>query len=83
MFIKPRPMNGKHPFKAQSTLEFTVALVAAFILLLGSVKLFVWLNERMVLRQEAYESTRVRAGQSFSTFLVQETDLPPLDFFGK
>jgi len=59
-----------------------VALIAAFILLLGTVKLFVWLNERMVLRQEAYESTRVKAGSSSSTILVKEADLPELSIFG-
>lgn len=45
--------------KSQSTLELTVALIAVFILLLGAIRLFIWLNERMVLRQEAFEATRV------------------------
>ena len=70
--------------KAQSTLEITVALVAVFILLLGSTKILVWLNERMVLRQEAYESSRVAAGKAAPGVEVQvnESAFPELDIFG-
>ena len=45
--------------KSQSILELTLALVAVFILILGTVKIFVWLNRRMALRQQAYERTRL------------------------
>ncbi|MBU3934116.1 hypothetical protein KKD20_06880 [Patescibacteria group bacterium] len=69
--------------KAQSTLEITVALIAVFILFLGSVKIFVWVNERMVLRQEAYEKTRVSAGSSNFEVQVDESDFPKLDIFGE
>ena len=69
--------------KAQSTLEFTVALIAVVILLLGSVKIFVWMNERMVLRQEAYEDSRVPAGSDEPGVQVDETDFPALDIFGE
>ena len=69
--------------KGQATLEITVALVAVFTLLLGSTKILVWLNERMVLRQEAYESSRVAAGRTGSGVVeVDESGFPELDIFG-
>ena len=39
-----------------------VALVGAFILLFGSLKVFLWVNERIVRRQQSYEATRVGGG---------------------
>ncbi len=43
-----------------------VALVGAFILLFGSLKVFLWVNERIIRRQVdpgGYEDTRVSGGQ--------------------
>ncbi|MDP3723315.1 MAG: hypothetical protein Q8R91_07455 [Candidatus Omnitrophota bacterium] len=40
----------------------TVALTGALLLLFGSLKVFLWINERLVTRQLYYESTRVAAG---------------------
>lgn len=67
--------------RGQVSLEITIAFIALFILLLGSVKIFVWLNEQMVLRQEDYESTRVAGGSSNSEVQVDESDYPKLDIF--
>ena len=39
-----------------------VALLGMLLLLFASVKVFVWMNERVVRRQMAYEATRVNAG---------------------
>lgn len=75
--------NGKQTGKGQSSLELTVALIAAFILLLGTVKLFVWVNERMVLRQEDYEATRVAAASDNPGVEVDESAYPLLDIFGE
>ena len=66
----------------QATLEVTVALIAVFILLLGTTQIFFWLNERMVLRQKAYESSRVAAGSSSSEIQVDESAFSLLDIFG-
>jgi len=74
--IKQDKRNG------QSTLEVTVALVAAFILLFGAVKVFVWVNERMVLRQEQYEATRVEAASDSPGLELDESNFPRLDIFG-
>ncbi len=40
----------------------TVALMGALLLLLGSLKVFLWVNERLVQRQRSYEATRVSGG---------------------
>jgi hypothetical protein len=48
----------------QATLELTVALILVMLLLVASVRIFVWLNEGMVARQASYEDTRVKAGST-------------------
>lgn len=48
--------------RAQASLEMTVALIGMILLLFGSLKLFLWLNERLVTRHQNYEATRVSGG---------------------
>ncbi len=48
--------------RGQSSLEMTVAIAGLVLLLLGSVKIFAWLAERIVSRQQSYEATRQAAG---------------------
>lgn len=50
--------------RGQASLEMTLALIGALLLLFGSVKVFVWLNSRFVERQQAYEASRVAAGST-------------------
>ena len=50
--------------KGQASLEMTLALVGALLLLFGSLKVFLWLNSRFVARQQAYEASRVAAGST-------------------
>ena len=69
--------------KGQSSLEMTVALIAVFVLCFGSVNMFIWLNERMVLRQEGYEATRVAAASDNPGIEVDESGYPQLDIFGE
>jgi hypothetical protein len=52
--------------KGQTTIEVGVGMVVVMLLLFGSLKIFLWLNERMVRRQVAYENTRVAAGASWT-----------------
>lgn len=54
----------------------TVALVGALLLLFGSLKVFLWINERLVERQVNYEKTRVSAGSQDSLKLWEEPDKP-------
>ncbi len=49
----------------QTSLEMTVALVMVMMLLLASVKIFLWLNQRIVIQQVDYENTRVQAGNGY------------------
>jgi len=73
----------------QATLELALAIVCIFILLLGSLKIFLWVNQRLVLRQEHYESSsdygRVKAGSSSEEVGLRESSspYPKLNIFGK
>lgn len=53
---------GRHPGKAQGSLEMVVALITVLTILLCSLNLFIWLNLRFVWRQQAYEAERKNAG---------------------
>jgi hypothetical protein len=65
-----------------------LAIVCIFILLLGSLKIFLWVNQRLVLRQEDYESNseygRVKAGSSSGEVGLRESSspYPKLNIFG-
>ena len=48
-------------FRAQASLEMAVAITGALLLLFGSLKLFIWLNERLVGRHMTYNATRATA----------------------
>ena len=71
---------------AQATIEVTLAFVCVLILLFASVKIFIWMAERMVQRQEDYEATRIQAA-SINTgepgVYVNESNYPKLDIFGE
>lgn len=72
--------------RAQASLEVTLAFICVIILLIGSVKIFVWLNERMVQRQKDYEATRVAAGNltmGQTGVYVDESNYAKLDIFGE
>ena len=46
----------------QATLELSVALILVLILIVASLRIFLWINQRIVQRQEQYDSQRVTAG---------------------
>jgi hypothetical protein len=61
----------KSSSRAQATLELAVAMVCVWLLVFGIFRVFFWLNQRLVYRQEDYEGTggtakygRVAAGKS-------------------
>ncbi|MCG8430523.1 MAG: hypothetical protein MJA29_05085 [Candidatus Omnitrophica bacterium] len=72
--------------RGQISLEMGVALAAAFILLLGSLIIFGWMNSRLVFREERYEAHptmgRVAAGLSAEAVLPDE-DAQLLDIFAE
>jgi len=49
---------GRHPGKAQSTLEIVVAVIPILVFLFCTLNLFLWVNERIVRRQKRYEQGR-------------------------
>ena len=55
------PGHGVRPARGQSSIETTVALVGAFVLLLGSVKIVLWAAERYHTRLQNYNQTRTSA----------------------
>ena len=97
MYRKIKPSNGKRVGEpqitqmkttdytdkmGQVTLEITLGLIGILLLLLASVQVFVWVNERLVLRQEDYEGSvegrkqfgRVEAGKADKEVQVDESD---------
>ena len=42
----------------------SVAMIGALLLLLGCIKVFFWMNERLILRQQSYEATRIPAAST-------------------
>ena len=59
----------------QSTLETTIALVAAVILILGITQVFVWLNKIMVERHEAFESSSTSADPVVDFYQPEEFNI--------
>ena len=64
---QPKQDGGQHRSKlgrgrGQSSLEMTAALIMVLLLLVAAVRIFAWLNRRIIYRQEDYEATRIEAG---------------------
>lgn len=49
-------------YRGQAALEVTVALIGAIVLLFGSLKVFLWINERLISRQIAYDEGKPGTG---------------------
>ena len=62
--------------RGQASLELTLAMIGALILLFGSLKVFLWVNERIIARQRAYEMSRQAAGTSASVVTWDEPNQP-------
>lgn len=71
--------------KAQVALELATAMVGIILLLYGAVAIFMWANNRLIVRQEDYEGSsdygRVKAaGEEVSEEVqVDESEYPELD----
>lgn len=48
----------------QASIEMTVAMIGALLLLFAAVKMFLWFSERLVTRQQRYEQSRPAAAGS-------------------
>lgn len=53
-----RDKISENPRHGQASVEMTLGLIGALFLLLGSFKVFLWMNERLVMRQMQYEASR-------------------------
>ena len=68
--------------KAQASVEMAVAIVSVLILFLGTILLFFWINQRLLLRQQAYEDTRESATNITREMQVDESLFPELELLG-
>lgn len=57
----PRAAQGARRRGQAASLEMTLAMFCALLLLFGSMKVMIWIVERLVTRQQDYEATRVNA----------------------
>lgn len=79
MSFSKKPGKWLPPGKrGQVSLEMSLCLIAVIILFIASARLFVWLNNRFILRQESYENSR----SSQPGELVDDSQFPRLDIFG-
>ena len=61
--------------KAQSTLETTIALVAAVVLLLGITQVFIWLNSTILSRHEAFRNSRTSRTPTPDFYTPEDFDI--------
>jgi len=62
----------KEKRRAQVTLELAISFIGVFLLLLGAIKVFVWVNQRLVQRQVDYEDSRLISNADPN--LIKEVD---------
>jgi len=55
--------------KGQGTMEITIIMVVVICLLYGLIKMWIWGNRQIVMRQIAYNNTRVIAGKSHDFYI--------------
>ena len=80
--MKPRPSKQTGKIKGQATLEIALSIAGVVLLLVGSLAIFIWVNQGLVLRQEAYENSRDNATESDTEVQVDESKiLPALNIF--
>ena len=48
--------------RGQASIEITVAFVGALVMFFASLKIFLWLTERLIVRHRRYESVTVDLG---------------------
>ena len=67
--------------RGEASMEMTLALIGALLLLFGSVKIFLWLNERAVVRQQNYEATRLQAASGANPQVQWQEPSEKLEIF--
>lgn len=72
--------------KGQATLELALSFICVFILIFGSLSVFIWVNKRLIHQQEDYETTRITAGADQpgkEVDYANECHYPKLDIFSQ
>jgi len=66
--------------RGQSSLEMTVGMIMVLMMLVAAVRIFAWINRRLIYRQEDYEASRISAGsQSHEAVSFTEGNVTPTD----
>lgn len=73
---KLRPGRKIGNKNAQVSLEIALSLICILLLLLGTLKVCLWVNQRFVLRQRDFETTRTNLGS-----VPSESGYPKLNIF--
>ena len=82
--VEPRASRGVTGTRGgQASLEMTVAIIGALLLVFGALRICLWFCERFVARQTSYEATRVEAVSSDDPGRRWTEPDQPLDIFGE
>jgi len=65
----------------QASLEMTLAMIGALLLVAAGAKVYLWINERLISRQQAYEASRVVAGSTQPGVFDNSASQVRLDLF--
>ena len=63
------PARSLQCARAQASLEMTAAMIGALLLFFAGAKVWLWVSQRLVTRQQGYETSRVAAGDQPSPWV--------------
>ena len=75
-----RTFRARRPLKGQASIEMALAFVGTLLLLFGTLRVFMWMNSRILTREQDYDNTRVDAGSSL-TYVDWNESRQPLRIF--
>ncbi|MCM8797122.1 MAG: hypothetical protein NC923_04505 [Candidatus Omnitrophica bacterium] len=78
-------MKERRAKKSQASLEMAVAVFLGLMLLAAILRVFIWVNARMVMLQQDYEKNRGLAGSAgpgSTAVPINEDAFPALDIMG-
>ena len=69
--------------QGQASLEMTVALFCAILLVFGGMKICAWVAQRLVARQKDYDATRVESTDNTNFVWKDQASKMPLRIFNE
>ncbi len=75
--------HSKLLLSGQASLEMTAALIGVLLLFAGSLRVFLWVADRLISRQQYYEQTRVAAGSAQPGLWNDPASKKPLRVLGE